>query len=73
MTESQFLALIAEELLITSDVISLETSYRNIPTWTSLNALLIISRLHEETGTMVTAADLANANTLGDVYSLINL
>lgn len=72
MTEQVFLSIIADELMIDPTKIDLDTPYRNIPTWTSLNSLLVVSRLHEETGYMITAADLAKFNTLAELYSLIS-
>jgi len=59
MTEQAFLSIIADELMLDSTKIELDTPYRTLPTWASLNSLLVVSRLHEETGSMITAADLA--------------
>lgn len=72
MTEQAFLSIIADELMLDSTKIELDTPYRTLPTWTSLNSLLVVSRLHEETGSMITAADLAKFNTLAELYSLIS-
>ncbi|MFY7943049.1 MAG: phosphopantetheine-binding protein [Crocinitomicaceae bacterium] len=71
MTAQEFISIVADELMIDSTNINLDTCYRNIPTWTSLNSLLVVSSLHEETGHMITAADLAKFNTLSELYSLV--
>lgn len=71
MKESDFLQLIADELMISADAITWDTPFRTIPTWTSLNALLVVSRLHEETGCMITANDIANSTQLKDLFQLI--
>ncbi len=71
MTESDFLNLIADELLISEDSISLDTQFRQIPTWTSLNSLLVISKIHEVTGVMISAKFIAESSTLAHIYSLV--
>lgn len=71
MTESDFLKLIAEELLVSVDSIALNTPFRQIPTWTSLNSLLVISKIHEVTGVMISAKYIAESITLSDIYQLV--
>ena len=71
MTEKDFLTIVADELMIAPEAIGLDSEFRTIPTWTSLNSLLVVSRLHEETGYMISANDLANLITLGELFDLI--
>jgi len=71
MTEEAFLSIVADELMITANAIAIHTEFRSIPTWTSLNALLVVSRLHEETGCMISAGDLSKSKTLGELFELI--
>jgi acyl carrier protein len=73
MNQNEFLDLIADELLIAPYSITLETEFRQIPTWTSLNSLLVISKIHEVTGIMVSAKFIAESTTLSDIYQLVQL
>lgn len=67
-----FLDFTASELSISKNSISLETKFRDIPSWSSLNALIYISRINEETEVLITSGDLSELNNLGDIYRLIN-
>lgn len=67
---TDFLHFIKSELSLNVDI-SLETPFRNIAKWSSLNALIIISRIHEETGVIISSSDLATMNTFGDIYHKI--
>ena len=66
-----FIKLAAEELLTETTLLEYETKFRNLPTWSSLHALLLISRVNETTGVFISSFDLASLNTLGDIYELI--
>ena len=66
-----FIQLAAEELLTETTQLEYETKFRNLTTWSSLNALLLISRINETTGVFISSFDLASLNTLGDIYKLI--
>ena len=66
-----FLDFTAYELSISNNSISLETRFRNIPTWSSLNALIYISRINEKTNVLITSCDLSEIDNLGDIYNLI--
>lgn len=68
----QFLQLTATELAVPQDSISLSTPFRSIPTWSSLNALIYISRINEETNVFITSGDLSELHSLADIFSLIN-
>ncbi len=66
-----FLDFTASELSISQNSISLETRFRDIPTWSSLNALIYISRINEETNVLITSGDLSEIDNLGEIYQLI--
>ncbi len=66
-----FLATCASELMITTETLDSNTLFREIPTWTSLNALLLISKLNELTGVFISSSDLADMRTLGELYTLV--
>lgn len=67
----QFIEFTATELQVSPEQISVNTEFRNIITWSSLNALLFISRVNEETNVLISAADLAGCKTIGDIHQLI--
>jgi len=48
-----------------------QMEFRKINTWSSLNALLFIARINEESEVLISAADLASCKTLGDIHALI--
>jgi acyl carrier protein len=66
-----FLDFTASELSISKNSISLETRFRNVPSWSSLNALIYISRINEETNVLITSGDLARFDSLGDIFKMI--
>ncbi len=66
-----FLDFTASELSISKNSISLETRFREVPSWSSLNALIYISRINEETNVLITSGDLSGIDNLGDIYTLI--
>ena len=66
-----FLDFTAFELSISKNSISLETRFGEIPSWSSLNALIYISRINEITNVLITSGDLSEIDNLGDIYKLI--
>lgn len=71
ISEGGFLAFTASELMVPESSISLLTEFRKIPTWSSLNALIYVSRINEETSVLLSANDLVNSKTIGDLYQLV--
>lgn len=71
MSFLEFIQLTAEELLTDFNVLKPETQFRTLPNWSSLNALLLISKINEKTGVFISSADLSELNTLEDIYTLI--
>ena len=66
-----FLEFTAYEMSIAKNSISLETRFRDIPSWSSLNALIFVSRINEETNILITSGDLSNLDKLEDIFLLI--
>ena len=53
-----------------SDSLTPETLFRDLPGWTSLQSLVVAITLDEEYGVSITAEELQRARTLGDLYQL---
>ena len=64
-----FLLFTSTELSINID--NLETRFREIPTWSSLNALIYVSSINEEYDVLITSADLATLHSFEDIYNII--
>lgn len=71
MTLKEFTALLQDELAIQVEEISSDATFRDLRNWSSLNALLIISRLHEVTGQLISPNELANVKTVEQFYGLL--
>lgn len=69
--ERSFLTFISTELLVTLDEISMRTELRQIRTWSSLNALVLISRINEELDVIISSVDLSRINTIAELYSFL--
>lgn len=70
---AEFIKCAASELMTTTEKLNGETVFREIDTWTSLNALLLISKLNDVTGVFLASSDLAGITTLNELYQLILL
>lgn len=66
-----FINFTAMELMVPEESISFETNFRDISTWSSLTALLYISRINEEIDVLISSTDLASAKTLDDIYQIV--
>lgn len=66
-----FLELVATELGIETNHLNVTTPFRTLDSWSSLNALILISRIMEESDVLISASDLASCVTLGDIHDLI--
>lgn len=51
--------------------ITISTPFRDIPGWSSLQALIVVSSFEENYGVMVSAEKLANSKTIGDLFALV--
>jgi acyl carrier protein len=66
-----FLAFTAQELMVPKEKVTLDVKFRELENWNSLNALIYISRINEETGVIISSTDLSNLKTIKDVYTLV--
>jgi len=69
--ESSFLQFVASELGISSAEVSMQTEFRNLNCWSSLNALFLITRISEEGGIFITSSELSKCTFLKDIHLLI--
>ncbi|HLU86534.1 MAG TPA: acyl carrier protein [Taishania sp.] len=67
----EFIKFLESELLLDEGEITAESEFRSLRTWSSLNALIIISRINEECDIIVTASDLAKCKTVSELHNLI--
>jgi acyl carrier protein len=67
----KFLQFTADELLVDANEINKNTTFRSIRTWSSLNALVLISRINEEIDVLISASDLSSCQTLEDIHLLL--
>jgi acyl carrier protein len=67
-----FLEFLSKELMISINKVNLSIKFRELDNWSSLNALILISRINEETGVTISASDLSNLITVGDLFTFIN-
>lgn len=51
--------------------IKLETIYKEIDEWTSMQALFFIAHLDDETTVVLSAEDLINTNSIEDLFQLV--
>jgi hypothetical protein len=66
-----FLEFTANELMVSLNEINFETEFRSISSWSSLNALIYISSINEETTVFISSSDLAKLISIRDLYNLI--
>ena len=51
--------------------LTLETEFREIEEWSSLNALLIVAMVDTEYGITLTGDDIVKSKTVGDIYKVV--
>ncbi len=71
--ETSFLLFIAKELGESISEINFETIFRNLNSWSSLNALYLITRISEEERIFISSDELAKCTTFQDIHKLISL
>lgn len=67
-----FIEFLSKELMISINKVNLSIKFRELDNWSSLNALILISRINEETGVIISASDLSNLITVGELFTFIN-
>lgn len=68
---TDFIDFLESELLLSKGEVQAATEIRSLRTWGSLNALILISRINDETNILLTAGDLAASKTVSDLHQLI--
>jgi acyl carrier protein len=71
--ETSFLLFIAKELGESISEINFETIFRNLNSWSSLNALYLITRISEEERIFISSDELAKCTTFQDIHKLISI
>jgi acyl carrier protein len=71
MNIDEFLTFTAAEFQLKRNELSISTEFRNLPFWSSLNALIFISAIHDESGVLLSSSDLSKSKTLGDLFTMI--
>lgn len=69
-TMDEFISLLASELAITDEEIKKDSNFRELRNWSSLNALLIMSKIHEEMNVLIAPSDLATVTTVEELFEL---
>lgn len=72
ITLNEFVTNLEQELEgIEPGTLNPDVNYRNIDTWSSMYALIIIAYVDIEFDVLLTGDDLRNCNTVKDLYTLI--
>lgn len=71
MNSDLYFTMLADELMTNKSLLTDNTELRKIPTWSSLNALLLVARINQDFGVMISAVELANLVTVRDLFELI--
>lgn len=71
LTLNDFIDLLCDELTLEKVEISPSSEFRELRNWSSLNALLIMSKIHEENGILISPVDLAKVKTVEEFFNLI--
>ena len=71
MDIADFLEKFADDLGCGRDEISAETSFRELPGWTSLQALMTLSMIEEEFDVLLKSDDFKKSETLGDLFAIV--
>lgn len=70
---NEFTRLLEEEFDdIESNTLTPETSYRNIPDFSSMHALIIIAFIDNQFDVLLTGQELKNTTTVKDLYHLVS-
>lgn len=51
--------------------LTMETEFREIEEWSSLNALLIVAMVDTEYGITLTGDDIVKSKTISDIYNIV--
>ncbi|HRO75984.1 MAG TPA: acyl carrier protein [Crocinitomicaceae bacterium] len=70
-TYKDFVILMSDELGIDVSEIEAHSAFRELRNWSSLNALLLVSKIHEQTEILLSPAQLASVTTVEELYKLL--
>jgi acyl carrier protein len=56
---------------ITPGTLKPDTNYRNIPSWSSMHALILIALIDTEYNVTITGADIRSCQTVNDLFTII--
>lgn len=68
---TDFMLFLEDELLLNPGEVAPDIQFKSLRTWSSLNALILISRINDETGIFISASDLARCTTVADLHQLV--
>lgn len=72
MNETQFIDRFAGSLDdVTPSEVSAETCFRDLESWSSMQALVVIAMIDEEYDVLLSADDLGKARTVGDLFRIV--
>ena len=71
VTMDSFIDHVKEALEINDIEIAPATLFRELPNWSSMNALILIAMFETEFDVTLTGDDLRNSNTVQDLYDLL--
>lgn len=61
----------SEQELMPKEEIQADMAFRELSTWSSLNALIFVSSIHEQTGVLISSEDLASCISFKDLFEYI--
>ncbi|MDB4061271.1 acyl carrier protein [Vicingaceae bacterium] len=70
-SELKFLSFTSKEFQVQDGLPSMATEFRDLPNWSSLNALIFISAINDAFGVLISSTDLSKSKTLGDLFTII--
>ncbi|MFT5665901.1 MAG: acyl carrier protein [Vicingaceae bacterium] len=71
MSELKFLEFTSKEFQVNNKELNFESEFRELPNWSSLNALIFISAINDSYGVLISSTDLSKSKTLGDLFAMI--
>jgi acyl carrier protein len=66
-----FITRIAEEFENEPKPIEAHTHFRSLDLWSSMQALIVIARIHEDFGVLLSEEDLQQSQTFTDLYNRV--
>lgn len=69
--KNQFLQNFADQFDDEPEGLTLETSFRDIPGWSSIVALSVMAMCDEEYDVILSANEMESANCISDIYNIV--